>query len=91
MTEVDPNTDDMQQQQFISLPVGFSVQSIGMPIEEMQRQRALCQAGILFAIDKFSRETGCIIDRIDLQKIDTTTVGAKKATVNYTVRLTVEL
>lgn len=62
-----------------------------MTIEEMHQHRAICQSAIFAAIDKFSRDSGCIVDRVNLQHTNTTPVGAKAPTVAYSVRLTVEL
>lgn len=62
-----------------------------MTIDEMQQQRSICQAAILEALDKFSWETGCVVDRVNLQTTHATLMGAKKQTFIYSVRLTVEL
>ena len=62
-----------------------------MTIDEMQQRRAICQAAILNAIEAFSLETACTVDRVNLQTTSTTLMGAKKPTVIYAVRLTVEL
>lgn len=62
-----------------------------MTMDEMQQRRAICQAAILDALDEFSLDTGCVVDRVNLQITSTTLMGAKKPTVIYAVRLTVEL
>lgn len=62
-----------------------------MTIEEMQQKRAACGAAILDALEEFTLATGCTIERVNLQSTSTTLMGAKKPSVIYSVRLTVEL